>query len=135
MISLDEYRKRKEETSLPDVDMRTLERLEQTAVKAKQLTGNPGWDMYLTYLQTAVDGYKKEKTSAVEKLISPAIVNQDEIMAAKSIVQTCSATIAALEAAMSLPVDLIKIGEKAKSISSRINRKEDTDGKRIKRKK
>ena len=98
-----------------------LENMAQAEVKATLLTGAPHWDTFLSYIQAAVEHAEESWRGFERKLGDPNLVDYNEIMKVKiSLVETM-ATITAWKAVASLPSDLIRDGNKARDLLSRMN--------------
>lgn len=108
-------RKRNERQDRP-----RLELVAQAAVKANLLTGSPHWDTFLTYIQSAVDATERQLKGFEAKLSDPAIVNPDDMMRAKIWASECRGRRDALLAVLSLPADLMKAGEAARTVLERL---------------
>jgi hypothetical protein len=93
--------------------------VQQAAVKAELLTGDPVWDLFLTYLQHTIEETEAYRQSAQNALIHPSIVGHHEMLQAKIALAECNARITILKAVVSLPKDLIEMGTKAKGLLER----------------
>lgn len=91
----------------------TLEMLAQQAVTAQNLTGNPLWDTYLSYLQAAVEREKTALETLTATLTRPDLVNADAIMTVRIALHRCQERIWAWESAMALPKLLVEGGKAA----------------------
>jgi len=98
-----------------------LELLNQAEVKAKHLTGDPHWDMFLSYIQGAIETTQRQLEGFEAALGSPDLVNTDEIMKAKISVIRCRERIAAWVAVMELPNELRAGGVEARGLLERLN--------------
>jgi hypothetical protein len=97
-----------------------LEYQKQAEVSATLLTGDQNWDVFLQFLQSAVDTTKAQKTSLEERYLDPGLVNPDEIMKDKILIMLCAERIKAWETVIALPVDIMSQGEKARSLLARL---------------
>lgn len=104
---------------------RYLQQLRQAAVGSADLTNDPSWDMFLSYLQAALEDMEKIKGAHIGALMSPDLVGLDDIMRTKIAVASISDQIALLKAVISLPKDIIASGEVAASLMDRIPEKTD----------
>ena len=102
-----------------------LEMAQREAVTAKELTGHPAWDKYLTYVQARIEETEHLLRDFEEKLIASDVVEYTELLKAKMGARECVAIIKAWKTAISLPKDWIKAGERAVSILDRISKNED----------
>jgi hypothetical protein len=122
--TIDEYKKRQKNAhggASSDAErLLQLNQLRQAGVAAANLTGNQYWDMYLSYLQGAIDQSLECKRAIEEGLADPAMVDHNEIIRLKIALQDFVSTISALRAAISLPRDLERNGEAAVGIIERI---------------
>ena len=93
--------------------------IQQAAVKAELLTGDPVWDLFLTYLQFALEETEPYRESAQNILIHPATVDHNTMLQAKIALAESTSRASILEAVISLPKDLIKLGSEAKGLLDR----------------
>ena len=94
----------------------TLEYLVQAQVKMELLTGNQHWDIFLSYLQSALEGLKITEDQYRDKLCSSSLVDSNEIMLTKMGLAETKGQITLLEGIIALPKDIIESGEKAKAV-------------------
>ena len=92
----------------------TLEYLVQAEVKMELLTGNPHWDIFLSYIQAHLDGLKDRLFQSRDSLCSSSTVNPDRITSLKLEIAELAGIIKGLEAVMSLPKGIMEEGEKAR---------------------
>lgn len=97
-----------------------LEWLRQAEVEAKNLMGDASWDRYLSYLQSSVDHFREQERRLIERLASPALVAYDAMLETKLAIAEARSAAKALEAAMSLPADIQREGENARSLTERL---------------
>lgn len=91
-----------------------LEFLAQAEVKQKNLTGNPDFDTFLSYIQEAAERMRGEFLVMKDKLCDSAISDPAEIMASKLLISEMKGRIQAMEAVLSLPNEITEKGEKAR---------------------
>ena len=95
--------------------------LQQAEVATRNLTGDPLWDRFLSYIQTALDVTQDQLVGFQEVLASPQVVKLEDNLAAKISVIQCKERIATLEAIIALPKDLQDAGEKARGILEQLD--------------
>ncbi len=105
----------------PNGETHHFEMIKQAAVKAEFLTGMDHWDTFLSYLQVVLEASEGHKLDALEMLGHPNNVDHSTMLRAKIALAECESRIGILRAVMSLPKDLIEMGNDAKSILERID--------------
>ena len=100
----------------PRIDHRHLRALRQAAVAAESLTGDESWDIFLSYLQSAVNETGKQLATLQNRLMAPTTVNHEEILTLKIGIAECQARISAWSAAIKLPNDIKEKGRNAKAL-------------------
>ncbi len=122
MENLDEFRARTAANQQTQASQYRpqLKMLAQAEVSAKMLTGDPQWDRFLSYLQAALEHTQGQADAAAETIANPSVVNNDQIMAAKAIITECNARVDAWNAVISLPKDLIEMGDQATALLDRL---------------
>ncbi len=93
-----------------------MEYLVQAEVKMELLTGNPHWDIFLSYIQSTLDGLKDRLFAARNSLCSSSTVNPDLITALKLEIAEVGGMVKSMEAVLSLPKGIMEEGEKAREI-------------------
>ncbi len=93
-----------------------LQALVQAEVKAEHITGDPGWDTFLSYIQAAVEKHEDELVSLKALLESPDMMNADDMMNCKIAVIRRRERISAWNAVIGLPRDIKEHGEKARAL-------------------
>ena len=93
-----------------------LQALIQAEVKAEHITGDPGWDTFLSYIQAAIEKHEDELVSLKALLESPDMMNMDEMMNCKIAVIRRRERISAWNAVLGLPRDIKEHGEKARAL-------------------
>jgi hypothetical protein len=112
---------------------RTTSRLPQllsiaaAAPKMDALTRDANWDHYLGYLTGIREKLETARAQAQERMGSPSLVNQDEIMQQKLIMLINDAQIQAIDLAIGLPKALL---ESAKSAMALVEKFEEDRKKR-----
>lgn len=97
-----------------------LEMMAQAAVAAENLTGYPEWDLFLSYIQAAIETTKGHQTSFDAILKDPLITDENELRRARIAYFQCAERVLAWEVVLQLPKDLKESGEKAKDILGRL---------------
>jgi hypothetical protein len=97
-------------------EVKQLRGLRQAEVSADRLTGDPDWDVYLSYLHAAIEATARQKSSLEERLHSPDLVDHVEMLKIKIALSECTARIDAWTAALNLPSDIKKNGRNAKNL-------------------
>ncbi len=103
-----------------DVDAHHLRVLERAALEAHAVTGDPRWDHYLSYLQSAIEETEAQSLSLREKLCGGDIVGHDEMMRIKLALAECNGRCTAWKVARDLPKELIANGDKARDLLAQI---------------
>ena len=91
-----------------------LEYLVQAEVKQANLTGDPDWDRFLEYLQSALDNLKARDAQLTAELRSPSTVDPNVIMGIKIAMADTVGQITAVESILALPKSIKELGEKAR---------------------
>ena len=99
----------------------SLGMLQRAAVEAKFLTGDHNWDVYLSYIQNAIERTEAQLSVFKDGLCDPDMTNADALMRIKIHAATCTGRIEAMEAMKALPVELMTAGEKAKQLLATID--------------
>jgi hypothetical protein len=111
----EDFEKVSEMTRMPAKDDTSrLRAIQQQAVHADQLTGDPSWDKYLSYVQAQIDQAKKNRADFMGRLASPQMVNADQISLVRNSIIRLDQMIATLEWAIALPNQIKRLGEVAK---------------------
>ncbi len=97
-----------------------LEMLAQAEVKAGLMTGDPNWDIFLSYLQAALETTEAQRDGFTAAIADPATVDHDRIMAAKICLAECKGRIEAFQAVISLPKDIQEMSAEAKALLERM---------------
>lgn len=91
-----------------------LQFLAQAQVRQNNLTGNPDFDRFLSYIQATVESLQEKSKSYEAMLCDPMLVNHDRIMEIKIAKTGVDNMIGALVAVMELPRQIMEVGEQAK---------------------
>ena len=94
--------------------------LKQGVVVAELLPGVPAWDTFLSYIQGAIDATREQYAALQGMLASPSILDTDRLLQIKVNALRCAERIAAWEAVLGLPKELIEIGTKAADLLTRM---------------
>ena len=97
-----------------------LQMLARAEVNSRALTGDPLWDTFLSYLQAAVEQTEAQRDTFTATISDPKVVNGDQIMMAKTGLAECTGRLEAWNAVISLPKDLIEMGQEAKTLLDRL---------------
>lgn len=106
----------------PNGETHHFKMIQQAAVKAELLTGVDHWDTFLSYLQAVLEVSEGHRLDAQEILCHPNNVDHSTMLRAKIALAECESRIGILRAVMSLPKDLIEMGNDAKSILERVDK-------------
>lgn len=101
-----------------------LEILAQAEVAAANLTGDATWDIFLSYIQAAIERTEAEVTTTETLLGSPEVVEIADLMRLKIQLARLKERISAWNAVISLPSDIKTEGEKAKGLLERMGEEE-----------
>jgi len=92
----------------------SLEFLAQAEVHQKNLTGQPEWDRFLSYLTEFGERLEAERAAAKDALLAPETVNHDDVMRLKLVIADLGGMIRCLNTILALPRDIVETGEKAR---------------------
>jgi len=81
--------------------------LRQAAVSAQQLTGDPHWDKFLSYIQSELDGISGQLKIATEALNDRITVNHEELILLKMSILEYRTAKQVLENVMNYPKKII----------------------------
>lgn len=105
-----------------------LQMLTQAAVAAESLTHDPKWDVFLQYIQGAIEKLDRVREAHLRVLSNPAVLDHQTMMAAKVSAIECASMIAAYQTVITLPVKIMEDGAKAVDLLESIKINEpDTD--------
>jgi len=107
--------KKRIETVVPHLQL-----LKQGVVVAELLPGVPAWDTFLSYIQGAIDTTREQHIALQGMLASPSILDTDRLLQIKVSALRCAERIAAWEAVLGLPKELIESGTKAADLLTRM---------------
>ena len=106
-------------------DATAFKHMAQAAVALKDLTGQPSWDLFLRYLAGTIEAWSKDKFRAQEALTDPRLGHQQaELLRLQAML--LNERMKVVNAIISLPNELIEMGDKARSIYERMNEDERT---------
>ena len=97
-----------------------LEILAQAEVGAANLTGDANWDIFLSYIQAAVERTEADIRMTETLLSSPDVVETTDLMRLKIQLARLRSQVSAWNAVISLPKDIKVEGEKAKEVLERL---------------
>ena len=97
-----------------------LQLLKQGAVVAELLPGVPAWDTFLSYIQGAIDTTREQYAALQGMLTSPGILDMERLLQIKVNAIRCAERIAAWEAVLGLPKELIESGAKTTDLLTRM---------------
>ena len=118
--TLDEFLRSIPAQQSGDADVRHLRGLRQAEVSVDRLTGDPDWDVFMTYIQAAIDSTEEQKRGFERRMLAADVVEQSEILKIKIALRECIARIEAWTAVLRLPADIKKNGNKAKSLMEKL---------------
>ncbi len=116
--TIDEFKKNAPPQEKVDEQMRHLHALRQAEVSADRLTGHPDWDVFLSFLQHAVNETANQRDMALAKLNDPTVVDHGEMLRLKIIISECASRITTLLAVIQLPKEIKEKGEKARTLEN-----------------
>ena len=117
-IDLDDWKKSRRSAEVPRIDRDDIKRIQQAAVSAERLTGNPDWDIYQSYIQSALERLEKDKTDLADGILTPNCVDHTQLMIRKAMYAKVIGQIELLQQIIDLPKRIIEMGGKAKDILS-----------------
>lgn len=101
--------------------------LAQAEVLAEHMTQVREWDLFLSYIAAAQEECAKEIDKLRAKISDPMVVDHDEVMRLKVLLEGWIQRQNAFQAVISLPKDLMEMGREAKSLAERMAEMEKTD--------
>lgn len=128
MITLDQYRAAQRERAKPADPAqatRNLQAVQQAAVSAAEMTGHPAWDRFLSYLQGALDGATAQRAQLLEQIGSPAAIDREHVDYLRTQAIRLGAHAEILRHVIALPGDIMRDGEKAVDLLSRMGNVDD----------
>jgi len=99
-----------------------LRLMQQAAILAELLPGVPAWDVFLSYIQGAVETTRAQAATLEAVLKAADLLDPQRLLEAKVSLLRCHERIAAWEAVIQLPKDLINQGDQAESLVSRMEK-------------
>ncbi len=97
-----------------------LEQLLQAEVRMENLTNDADWNIFLQYVQSALNKTEAQLAEAVKSLSSRNVSSPDEIMHYKFLVTELTGRVSALRGVIELPAQIKESGEQAKSLMERM---------------
>ena len=125
-VHLDAKNKKRDE--IPQVQAkREIQMVAKAAVEAEALTGDPHWDVFLAYIQAAIDGAELERDGLLRALLLDVDAPWDDgsMRHARARMLCCEERIRVLKAIMTIPADL---KSKAETVVSLVERLDDKPG-------
>ena len=121
-LTYDEYQKRLETKKAEKAAEHRpqLQMLAQAEIKARNLTGDPIWDLFLSYLQAFLETTEDQQRAFESALTDSKTVDHAGILVAKIGAAECKSRVETLEAVISLPKDLIEMGQEATALLERM---------------
>lgn len=111
-LSIDEFKSR---PRAPRADIgESLRAVHQQAVRLAAVTGDPDWDYFLAYVESAVQSAERTRTQEETKLRDSRLVNDEAIRTIKISIAQLDARIGAFKEVLLLPKFLKEQGDKAK---------------------
>ncbi len=102
----------------------TLQQLQQAQVEADKLTGDPHWDLFLSYVAAAAERAEQAAENIKSLILQPNMVGHDELMMAKIELAEAEAQARAWRQVIALPADIRESGEQAKTLLERMDEPE-----------
>jgi hypothetical protein len=97
-----------------------LRAMRQAEPVAGALTGDPHWDLFVSYIQAALEETGRQIDEWIKVLRDPAVVSHDELMRAKVCLAECTGRVDAWSSVLRLPHDIKAQGEQAAEILARL---------------
>lgn len=115
------YRSRDEQRSVDlQAQRRQLTLLAQAEVLAGNMTRVPEWNLFLSYVSAAAEECERQIDLLRTKVSDPMVVQHDEVMRLKVLLEGWQQRRLAFDAVMSLPKDLLDMGQSAKALLERM---------------
>ena len=99
---------------LKEVKTKNFVQMEQAAVDKEKLTNDPHWNVFLQELQKRQNDYKEQLKGFETELRDTMLINADQILKIKNMINMKVAEIATLEFVIELPQSIINKGKEAK---------------------
>lgn len=109
------FERNKSEAPKDQVDIRLAIR---AAVHAENLTSNEIWNQFLGYLQGGLEECRKRLETYRDRLLSPYVVDQQEILLIKIAIADLEGQTKAVEWIIELPKSILETGEIARKLFS-----------------
>ena len=117
---------RRRESALADAQ-RLAGTVHAAAVSAANLTGQPDWDRFLSYLQAALEGAEADRRALLDKLADPMMIDPQEIARTRAQAGVQAIRIQMLAHVIALPKALMADGEKARGLLDLLKDEEPAD--------
>lgn len=99
-----------------------LQAIRQAALNADAVTGDPAWDVFLTYLQKAIDDNTMARDALLRDLANPTLVNPDLIAGKRIALIQRNERLIVLSHVIAMPAQIKKLGavadERLKALSA-----------------
>ena len=106
---------------------RTLQAIQQAAVKAEILTGDENWDNFLSYLQATTRNAAEARDRYMNEIASPLLVDGNEMRLKQIAIIRLNERIATLQAVMNIPKELKEGGKEASKDLEKLGDLEERD--------
>ena len=106
---------------------RTLQAIQQAAVKAEILTGDENWDTFLSYLQATTKNAAEARDRYMNEIASPLLVDGNEMRLKQIAIIRLNERIATLQAVMNIPKELKEGGKEASKNLEKLSDLEEKD--------
>jgi hypothetical protein len=106
---------------------RTLQAVQQAAVKAEILTGDENWDIFLSYLQATTINAAEARDRYMNEIASPLLVDGNEMRLKQIAIIRLNERIATLQAVMNIPKELKEGGEQASKVLEKLGDLQEKD--------
>lgn len=101
--------------------------IEQAGIAASLVTGDPAWDVFLSYIQRAIEDAQHSREGWMVSLVDPRTVDPEKVARARMAVMTIDERIKALQWVIEMPVGIKKVGAVAKEYLDKMDL-EDAEG-------
>lgn len=99
----------------------SLTLLRQAAPPMETLTGLPTWDLFLNYLQGAIEKTREQLRTLDQQMRSSDVLSHEAMLQCKIQIIRCEERIAAWDAVVGLPKELVEHGTAAQGLLERMN--------------
>jgi hypothetical protein len=112
MITRDEFYTRERPAKKPSFDLRLIA---QEAVRMEAVTGDPDWDFFNSFLESAIKATTRQLDVQLAQLRDPRFVNTEAIQICKSAIAALEARIGTLKEVQALPKYIKERGAHARA--------------------